>query len=154
MIASYLIHPMIVHFPIVLFLTVPVFDAFILLRGGDLAAKEKLANVGLAIMIAGVTAGLVAIMFGYIAADHAAALGFPTAPVEEHEGFATTTVSVFAVLSVIRLHFRTRGISLAGTRGWLFVGATAIGALLVIATAYFGGHLVYDLGVNVAPVKP
>lgn len=151
--ASYLIHPMLVHFPIVLFLSVPLIDAFILIRGGDLSARSCLPDVALAVLVAGVTAGLAAIMFGYIAADHAAALGFPTAPVEQHEGFATTTVSVFAVLAAIRAHTRWRGISLAGMRGWLFVAATAIGAVLVITTAYFGGHLVYDLGVNVAAVK-
>lgn len=150
----YLIHPMIVHFPIVLLLSVPVIDAYALLRGGDLAARRCVPNVALTALLLGVAAAVVAIVFGEIAADHAAAVGFPTAPIDQHEGFATTTTAIFAVIAGLRLIARWRNFSLAAGRGWIFVAITAIAAALIIVTAYFGGHLVYDLGVNIAKVKP
>jgi uncharacterized membrane protein len=150
----YLVHPMIVHFPIVLLLAVPVIDFYSLVRRGDLAVRSCVPDAALLALLAGVAAGVVAIIFGDIASDHAVAAGFPTAPIEQHEGFATTTVVFFAVIAAFRLFARWRGISLAGGRGWLFLFVTLVGTALVITTAYFGGHLVYDGGVNVATIKP
>ena len=154
MIPSYLIHPMIVHFPIVLFLLLPLVDAYALVGGRDLAERSCVPNVALVTLLLGVLAGVVAMVFGDIAADHAVGAGFPTAPIERHEDFATTTVVCFAVLAAVRLFAYWRGIPLAGWRGWLFLLVTLVGAGLILTTAYFGGHLVYDLGVNVAVVKP
>jgi uncharacterized membrane protein len=150
----YLIHPMIVHFPIVLLLLVPVVDFFALARGGDLAARSCVPNVALITLLLGILAGLVAITFGEIAADHAVSIGFSDAPIDRHEGFAITTISLFAVLAAVRLIARWKKISLAGSRGWALFAVTLVGAALIIVTAYFGGHLVYDLGVNVEVVKP
>jgi uncharacterized membrane protein len=150
----YLIHPMIVHFPIVLLLSVPVIDAYALARGGDLAARRCVPNIALVALLLGVLAGVVAIIFGEIAADHATALGIANAPIERHEGFATTTIALFAVLAALRLFARWKKIPLASGRGWALIAVTLVGAGLVLTTAYFGGHLVYDLGVNVATAKP
>jgi uncharacterized membrane protein len=150
----YLIHPMIVHFPIVLLLAVPVIDFFALARGGDLAARTCVPNVALVTLILGVLAGVVAIIFGGIAADHAVSLGISEAPIEQHEGFATTTIALFAVLAALRLGARWKKISLASGRGWALFAVALVGAALILVTAYFGGHLVYDLGVNVTTAKP
>ena len=38
-------------------------------------------------------------------------------------------------------------------RGWLAELPGLLGIVLLIYTAYLGGHLVYDLGVNVTAVK-
>jgi uncharacterized membrane protein len=47
-----------------------------------------------------------------------------------------------------------RGISLRGIRGYgMGVGGVVLVALL-ITTAFYGGELVYSLGVNVDAVKP
>jgi len=47
-----------------------------------------------------------------------------------------------------------RRFPLAGGRGWIWFLVSVAGVALVIVTAYFGGDLVYRLGVNVAPVTP
>lgn len=154
MFTSYLIHPMIVHFPIVLFLTVPVLDAWIIARGGDLAARTCLPNVALAALLAGLATGLAAIMFGYIAAVHAEMRGFPSTPIEWHERLAMTTVAVFAVAAALRMNARRQNIALSGVRGWLFFLITVTGAMLLLVTAYLGGHLVYGLGVNIPAAGP
>jgi uncharacterized membrane protein len=150
----YQIHPMIVHFPIVLLLSVPLIDAFALVRGDDLGARRCVPNISLILLLLGVAAGIVAIIFGDIAADHAIAQGVSGAPIETHEGFATTTIALFAVLAVVRVVAWWRRVPLASARGWALCVVALVGAGLILTTAYFGGHLVYDLGVNIAKAKP
>jgi uncharacterized membrane protein len=43
-----------------------------------------------------------------------------------------------------------RRVSLDGGRKWAVVATEIAGVFLIVTTAYFGGQLVYELGVNVA----
>jgi uncharacterized membrane protein len=47
-----------------------------------------------------------------------------------------------------------RGRSLVGAKAVMIFVATLVGLGFLIATAYHGGQLVYEIGVNVTPVKP
>jgi uncharacterized membrane protein len=71
---------------------------------------------------------------------------------ETHQAFAITTLSIFGLHSILRLLAIWRKYPLSGSRGWMAESIGLIGIVLLITTAYFGGHLVYDLGVNVAAV--
>lgn len=148
------IHPMLVHFPIVLYLLTVALQTWVLVRGGDLAANTCLANEALAtLVLAAVSAG-VAAFFGDIAFDHAVAIGFPEAPLNVHANLGITTMSFMIVLAVVHIAARWQHWSLAGARGWLMWGVALVGVVLLIVTAYHGGNLVYRLGVNVLAVKP
>jgi uncharacterized membrane protein len=57
---------------------------------------------------------------------------------------------VFLGIAALQLLAWWRRVPLSGGRGWAMVGLGAVGVVLVIVTAYFGGDLVYNLGVNVA----
>ena len=148
------IHPMLVHFPIVRFLTVLVLDGVIVARGQNLAARQCLPMMAMAIMGVGILLAAATAMFGDVALDAAVAKGFPLAPLERHEGFGMATLWIFLGLGVLRYLAAWRGISLAGGRGTVYIVLT-LGAVGVLLTAaYFGGDLVYTLGVNVDPVTP
>ena len=135
MISIALIHPLLVHFPIVLLIAAVAMD------------------IMTALLMGTVSAGIAAI-FGDIALDKAISLGFPSGPLETHEMFALITLGVFIVHSLLRLFAVWRRYPLRGFSGWISALPGMVGLVLLIATAYYGGELVYHFGVNVASVTP
>ncbi len=148
------IHPMLVHFPIVLFLVAVSVDFFVLLKSGDLAAKDCLPTVGWCALLLAALAAAVAAVFGDIALDKAVDLGFDKAPLERHEGLGFTTLWILVGLASWHTFARWRGMRLNAAIGWTFFAISLAGIGVLLTAAYFGGELVYNLGVNVAPVRP
>lgn len=148
------IHPMIVHFPIVLYLVAAVIAVWITLKGGNLASGDCLARTGFAALFLAAVSAALATTFGDIAYDHARDLGFPMDPLEEHEELGFATLWVMLGLMVWQGVMRWRRRSLSGLSAKFFTGVMLIGAGVLLVTAYHGGELVYQLGVNVAPVVP
>jgi uncharacterized membrane protein len=143
------LHPMVVHFPIVFILTMAVFDVIAAFRGSPLAGNGVAARIstGLAVL-AGLFAAA-AYVFGDMALSVAEQAGVPEARLEQHEGLGTTTAAVLVVWMVVRLYFWWRGRTSAPVVSRAFAGIEVVLAALIVATAYFGGQLVYDFGVNV-----
>jgi len=154
MIPIHQIHPMIVHFPIVLFIVVLILDGLIVARGGSLTERTTLPTTAFWLMGAGLVSAVAAAIFGGIAAGRAMDAGFPLEPIGAHQGYAQITVLVFLALAIVRGVCRWRNVALSGGRGWIFTLAMLIGVGLMGLTAYYGGHLVYGLGVNVDVVTP
>jgi uncharacterized membrane protein len=148
------IHPMLVHFPIVLLMLAAVLDCAVVARGGDLAAHQYLARSAAAVLCLGALAAAAAAIFGDMALDHAVDLGFPEAPLERHGDLGVITMWIFLGLAAVRLLAMWRHVSLAGWRGGALAAASVAGVAFLLTTAYFGGELVYQIGVNVASVKP
>ncbi len=148
------IHPMLVHFPIVLFLIAVSVDFLVLLKRGDLAAKDCLPTVGLSALLLAALAAAIAAVFGDIALDKAVDLGFDKAPLERHEELGLTTLSILVGLAIWHTLARWRGMQLNAAMGWVFFAISLVGIGVLVTAAYFGGELVYNLGVNVAPVRP
>ncbi len=148
------IHPMLVHFPIVLYLLAVALQWLILLRRGDLAANSCLANGALAALVLAALAAVAAAFFGDIALDHAIALGFPGAPLQTHATFGIATMSWMLLVAVLHLLARWRHWQLIGNAGSGLTLLTTAGIVLLIATAYYGGDLVYHIGVNVQGITP
>jgi uncharacterized membrane protein len=146
------IHPMLVHFPIVLWISSEIIAVSVLLTGGDLSARRHWPLTAFYALLAGMVFAALAAFFGDVALDHAVAAGFPAAPLETHEAFAITTLCIFGLHTVLRLLAIGRRYPLSGLRGWLSELPGLIGIVLLIVTAYLGGELVYHLGVNVAAV--
>jgi uncharacterized membrane protein len=150
MISIALIHPMLVHFPIVLLITAVAIDIIVLLIKKDLANRECLALIALSALLFGTVSAGIAAIFGDIALDKAISLGFPSGPLETHEMFALITLGIFIVLCLLRLLAVWRNYALRGLIGWIAVLPGVGGVGLLITTAYYGGELVYHFGVNVA----
>ena len=154
MISIALIHPMLVHFPIVLLITAVAMDIIVLLIKKDLATRECLPLIALSALLLGTLSAGIAAIFGDIALDKAISLGFTSGPLETHETMALITTAVFSSYCLLRLLTVWRRYPLQGSIGWLSTLPGMLGVVLLIITAYYGGELVYHFGVNVAPVMP
>jgi len=154
MISIALIHPMLVHFPIVFLITAVALDIIVLFTGKDLARRQGLPLVALSALLLGTLSAGLAAIFGDMALDKAVSLGFPLAPLETHETFSLITIAVFSLYCLLRLLVLWRGYSLQGVVAWVSALPGMAGMVLLIITAYHGGELVYHFGVNVAPAIP
>ncbi|TSE12844.1 hypothetical protein C1D09_007065 [Mesorhizobium intechi] len=145
------IHPIFVHFPIVIILTVTLVDIVGFWRRHDMTVRSGAGTISTGLAVA---AGLFAVATWYLgglALDFAESGGFSSPVAETHEGLGGVTALAFLIWGALRLGLwvRNRGI------GSMAVAIPAIeiaGSALVTITAYYGGILVYDLGVNVAKV--
>ena len=154
MISTALIHPMLVHFPIVLMIIALAMDLIVLLTKKDLTSRESLPLIALSALLLGTLSAGIAAIFGDIASDRALSLGFPIGPIETHEELALITIAVFCFHCLLRLFALWRGYHLRGYIGWISTLPGIVGVVLLIYTAYYGGELVYHFGVNVARVLP
>jgi uncharacterized membrane protein len=144
------IHPMLVHFPIVFFLSLAVLDTIATMRGVPVTGRGGIGNVstGLALL-----AGLFAIatyIFGDMALELAEATGFHNDIAEVHEHLGGATAAAFGVWAIVRVLAWWRNAQVRGGGAFLLSLVEIAGAGVVLATAYYGGELVYNLGVNVA----
>ena len=144
------IHPMLVHFPIVLWICAEAVAVVILMRGGDLSIGQPWPMVAFYCLLVGTAFAGLAAFFGDIALDHAVAAGFKAGPLETHETVAIITLSIFGIHTLLRWLAIRKGIPLSGKRGWLAEIPGLVGIVGLFVTAYLGGELVYHLGVNVA----
>lgn len=143
------IHPIFVHFPIVLIFTVTLIDIIGLSQRQDMTVRTGVGTISTGLAVA---AGLFAVVTWYLgglALDVAESGGFSSPVAETHEGLGGVTALAFFIWGIVRLGLwiRNRGI------GSIAVAVPLIelaGSVLVTVTAYYGGILVYDLGVNVA----
>jgi len=154
MISISLIHPMLVHFPIVFLISAVAMDIIGLSIRKNLADREGLPLISLSALLLGTLSAGVAAIFGDMAFDRAVSLGFSAGPIEVHETLALITIAVFSLYCLLRLLALWRRYSLCGLVGWLSALPGMLGVVLLITTAYYGGELVYHFGVNVAPVIP
>lgn len=142
------VHPILVHFPIVLIYTLVIIDLAAL--AGSYAVTMR-SGVGTISTFVAVAAGLFAIatwLFGGMALDYAEAAGFSSGIAEIHESLGTISAFTFLGWGVIRLALWIRNREL-GTLALAVPAIEIAGATLVTVTGYYGGQLVYDLGVNV-----
>ncbi len=150
MIALQHIHPMLVHFPIVLVFILAAFDLAATVRGYSVTGRNSVGNVSTGLAIMAAASAIAAYVFGDVALSIAEGKGFSSEVAEIHEGLGMSVAAVLSVWAVIRgalwlYDARIRGIAAA-----VFPLAAAGASGLVATTAYYGGQLVFDLGVNVA----
>lgn len=150
MLAVQHIHPILIHFPIVFFITLAAVDLIATLRGKATTGRGALGNFSTGMAVAAGVFAVAAYFFGDAALEFAEGGGFHSDIAEIHESLGMTTAAIFAVWGLIRLGLWWRDLRLSGTGALVVSLAELAGAALVVATAYYGGQLVYDLGVNVA----
>ena len=154
MIAVEYIHPMLVHFPIVLALLLAGVDLLAWLGGRPIGGRGGLAAASCALAVLAGIAAIATYAAGDAAMDIAIDKGFPEALIETHEGLGTTAAILLAAWALLRAWLWLRDRRLGGFMRFALVLAEAGLAGLVVVTAYFGGGLVYEHGVNVAGRVP
>ena len=153
------IHPMIIHFPIVLLLLAPF-----LIVVGALYPPERgrpILYVALAVMIAGTLGTYIAVASGEAAAQLAERNPEVNAVLEHHEelaeatriGFSVLTVVFATVLLIPTILKRTASRFVSTVLPLAFLVLYGGGVLLLTNTAHNGGRLVHEFGVRAA-VKP
>lgn len=142
-------HPMIVHFPIVFLLSLAALDTIALTRHAHIDGRGCVANLSAGLAVLAGAAAAVAYFFGDIALDAAVSKGIAEARLETHETLGTTTAILLIIWGLVRAFLWWRKRPLSNGRAWVVALVEVALALLIITTAYYGGQLVYDLGVNV-----
>lgn len=148
------IHPMLVHFPLVLWPIGTLLLVLAVLNGRALTERTFIVQGAVWSLLIGSVVALLAAAFGDLALDVAKDLGFPEAPLEDHEETVSIAVWLFVVVTAVLgwVHFKSVAVP-----GWLkpaLVVASLVGVGVAIYGAWLGGNLVYELGVNVAAVHP
>ncbi len=142
------IHPMLVHFPLALVPVALGVQLYALLRGQGLFGRGCAQVTGLGLLALAALAAVVAAMFGDVALDAAVDAGVPDNLLEEHEDLGQMSAVLLVLLTAVGgWLFRRRPDPGTADRVFWLAGAGVLAVLLV--TAWHGGHLVYDLGVNV-----
>ncbi len=142
------IHPMLVHFPLALFPVVLGIQFVVLIRGQTLFDRGCPQSSAMGLLVLAAVAAVAAATFGDMALDKAVASGVKLSLLESHEelGQASATLLVLMALAGAWL-FKVQAPSMKVS--WSFWLAGAAIFVVLIITAWHGGHLVYDLGVNV-----
>jgi uncharacterized membrane protein len=91
------VHPMLVHFPIVFFLTLAVVDTIATVRGRPVTGRSSLghASTGLAVLAA--LFAIAAFLFGDMALEFAESNGFASEVAELHEHLGMASAAAFTV---------------------------------------------------------
>ena len=143
-------HPMIVHFPIVFVICLAVFDLIATFRGASVTGRTTAGNISTALVVLAALSALFAMEMGDVALTHAEAGGFSSEVAEIHEGLGSALAISIAIWALIRLVLWWRDSRVGGAISYAVALVAVVGAGMIVTTAYFGGELVYDLGVNVA----
>jgi uncharacterized membrane protein len=140
---------MLVHFPIVFFISLTVFDLIAVARGSDVGGRSRTGTISAALAALAGFSALAAFAFGGIALDVAEQTGFHSAVAEAHESLGSITAIAFAIWALIRSFAWWRDLRPAGSLAVALPVIEVAGTILLLVTAYYGGQLVFDLGVNV-----
>lgn len=153
------LHPLIIHFPIVLLLVTP----FLVLVGALLKPEKgrQVLYVALAFMIVGTLSTFLAAATGEAAGKLAERTPQIDAVLERHEELADATRAVFTGLTVIfaailfapKAFQKLSGRVVSTALPLIFLLFYGVGVLLLTNTAHNGGRLVHEFGVR-AMVAP
>jgi uncharacterized membrane protein len=146
------IHPMLVHFPIVLILFLTAFDVVATLRGRSVTGRTVAGNISTSFAVLTGLFAIVTYIFGGMALTIAESGGFHSDVAEIHESLGEMVAIVTGVYALLRAGLWIKDVRIGGAASYVFPVAGLAGSALVAATAFYGGQLVYDLGVNVAKV--
>ncbi len=141
---------MLVHFPIVFFLSLAAFDVIAAFRGTEIGGRSRAGTISFALALLAGLSAVAAFVFGGVALDVAEAQGFHSGVAEIHESLGGITAIAFAAWALIRAFLWWRNVRLPAGAARVLPIIEVAGAVLVAVTAYYGGQLVFDLGVNVA----
>lgn len=139
------LHPLVIHFPIVLLITAVACD----LVDVVLHRPAWLGAAAASLYAAGAVAAVTAYLTGKNAAATVLIPGMAQPIVQEHQWWALVTASYFGLFAAVRLVALFRGFPRRRLYRVLFLVAGLIGVVLLQQTAERGARLVYQHGVGV-----
>ena len=154
------IHPMLLHFPIALILLPASFDLVATQRGQSETGRTTIGTLSILPVVAIAVFAAATFHFGDLALTIAEECGFSSAIAETHESLGEMVMISTVIYALLRVALWWRDVRVKGALTAVFPLAAIAASVLVTATAtatataYYGGQLVYDLGVNLAAVGP
>lgn len=145
-----LVHPMLVHFPLALLPLVVLLQILGVIRGEQLFGRSCLARSLMYLTLLTGLSALAAAAFGDLALDIALEKGFPEDKLEDHEALGRASALLMAVLAFIHALLYLKQVDSRGGPGLTLLIVTSGLLMILLTTAFYGGNLVYALGVNVA----
>ncbi len=141
------LHPKIIHFPIVLFITYTLFEFL-----GAITKKEFFSKSAHLLLFLGVLGAIAAVLTGNQAEAVANSWEKQGAIIQfhaigEHEDYANITLWFFAALLVLRTIVVLKK-KFTGYVKYIFVAAAIVGCYFVYETGEHGGKLVYKYGLG------
>lgn len=144
---------MIVHFPIVLIFLVAGFEVVAMATSHTVTGRTASGNLAVGLLTLAAISAIAAFFLGDFALSYAEANGFESDVAEVHETLGRFVMIGLSLWALIRIGLWWRDVRIAAPLGYLVPLVSILGAGLVTWTAYYGGQLVFDLGVNVAKVS-
>ncbi|MGB5763485.1 MAG: DUF2231 domain-containing protein [Sedimenticolaceae bacterium] len=142
------IHPMLMHFPLALLPVALSAQAITIARGQSLFERSCTAQTGFWLTILAAVSAIAAAVFGDQALDIAREAGVPMAQMEGHEELGMLSAWLLGRPGRSpHLLYRKQSTSRALTLAVVISGVALLA--LLFTTVWFGGQLVYELGVNV-----
>lgn len=144
MITAAHLHPIIVHAPLALWVTVPVLYA--MARQSAASPQAQLyAAAGTINLLIGTVASVLAMLSGVLAVSGLSVVGMAQGTLSRHIAWGVATSFVYLCITLLRTVGRPIG-DLPGR--WLVVALFLV-TLPVVATGYYGGQNVYRFGLGV-----
>jgi uncharacterized membrane protein len=143
------IHPMLVHFPIVLIFLLATVDVAAMLLRKTVTGRTATGNVSTALAVLMGIFSVLAYLYGGMALTVAEAGGFHSGIAETHESLGEIVAIAASLYALVRAVLWWRDTKITGAASILAPLVAVAGLVLISTTAYYGGQLVYDLGVNV-----
>lgn len=139
------LHPLIIHFPIVLVLLAALVDLVQLLR-----PQSGMGRLAAGLYVLGAISAIVAFFTGRAASLAVFTPGMAHGLVAEHRRWALVTTAALVGLAVVRLAAQLAGRGQSRADRLVFATLALAAAILVQQTAERGARLVYQQGVGVA----
>jgi len=149
--SSVFLHPMLVHFPIVLLTALAFADHAAVLSGDNLGNRSCLPTVAMWLAVSAGIAAVIAFANGVLAYDMAVIDGTAGLNGGLHRDLAMVTAGLASLWAVVRGWLWSRDVALPRMWNILVAGASLGLAILVLVTALRGHALVLLHGVNVLP---
>lgn len=143
------LHPMVIHFPIALFVVYTLLEFIALFFKNGNFSKVILIILGMGVFFA-----ILAVLTGNKAAEACEKLVPPDVSeiIETHETFATITLFFYATLFLIKFYVVTK-LETGRLLKYAFLILTLIGNIFIYLTGYYGGQLVFKHGVGTELMK-
>ncbi|MBT3601959.1 MAG: DUF2231 domain-containing protein [Candidatus Latescibacteria bacterium] len=139
-------HPLIIHFPIALLIVGTLCDAI-----GILGKRDFFLRTGFLLFALGAFTCILAALTGDHVADTAQHISGIYDDLDWHDTLGTATALIAVLLTLTRAHltFKKR---FTGTVQYIYLFIGIAVAILVGASGYTGGRLVYDYGAGTQPI--